>query len=92
VATKSKGKATRKAARRRKAVARKKSMRAKAKACREADAEPPRARTPAGTAGVSVAGSEVSVEDEIAQVNYKGPRVVILGAGASVAACPRGDA
>jgi hypothetical protein len=34
----------------------------------------------------------VSKEDEIAQVRMQRPHVVILGAGASIAACPTGDA
>jgi hypothetical protein len=40
----------------------------------------------------STAGIVVSVEQEIAQTHYNGPHVVILGAGASRAACPQGDA
>lgn len=35
---------------------------------------------------------EVTVEQEVAQVAMRRPHVVILGAGASRAACPRGDA
>lgn len=41
---------------------------------------------------MSAAGSEVSVDEEIARVEGGTPHVVILGAGASRAACPRGDA
>jgi hypothetical protein len=36
--------------------------------------------------------SEVTAENEIARADFNGPHVVILGAGASVAACPQGDA
>jgi len=35
--------------------------------------------------------SEVSVEEEIQQLRMKRPHVVLLGAGASLAACPKGD-
>jgi hypothetical protein len=35
---------------------------------------------------------EFTREEEIAATDVKRPRVVILGAGASIAACPSGDA
>ena len=35
--------------------------------------------------------NEVTTEEEIKQIKMKAPHVVILGAGASRAACPNGD-
>jgi hypothetical protein len=87
VAAKSKSKERQKAARRAKAAARKKA--ASAKSAADSSRTPVKAR-PANNDGGG-AGSEVSVKDEIARADYNGPHVVILGAGASVAACPEGD-
>ncbi len=40
---------------------------------------------------MSESSREVSIEDEIAQLRMTRPHVVLMGAGASLAACPSGD-
>lgn len=89
---KSKSKAAQKAVRRRQARSRKDAVR------RSKAVVPPKKRvaksefTPPVASQFQGPGSTVTVHEEVAQTDCRAPHVVILGAGASRAACPNGDA